>query len=88
MLVSVEHFCQIRLLEDESRQHANMLGEEYVSRQQVNSMEQLFQTAVEGLNSRLKEVEKSKADSYQRVSSKLRQRCRPCLPVRWVGRLS
>lgn len=45
-----------------------MLGKEYVSRQQVNKMEQLFQTAVEGLNNRLKEVETSKADSYQRVS--------------------
>lgn len=36
-------------------------------------MEQLFQTAVEGLNNRLKEVEKSKADSHQRVSYDLGQ---------------
>ncbi|CAM9718705.1 unnamed protein product [Laminaria digitata] len=58
--------AQIRVLEEQSRQHAVMLGKEYVSRQQVNKMEQLFQTAVEGLNNRLKEVETSKADSYQR----------------------
>lgn len=65
-----------------------MLGKEYVSQHQVNSMQQLFQTVVEGLNNRLKEVEKSKADSYERVSTNLRQRCKPCLPATWVGRLS
>lgn len=45
-----------------------MLGKEYVSRTQVNAMEQLFDTAIEGLNNRLKDVEKSKKDSYQQVS--------------------
>lgn len=39
-----------------------MLGKEYVSRQQVEEMERLFDTAVEGLSSRLKDMEARQAN--------------------------
>lgn len=60
---------QIQVLEKQTRDHDLVLGKEYVSRQQVQEMEMLFATAVEGLNNRLRNVETRKVEDKQHVSS-------------------
>lgn len=50
---------QIRVLEAEAT--------EYVSRNQVEEMQTLFEAAVEGLSNRLRDMEKREADKHRQV---------------------
>lgn len=61
--------AQMQVLGKQTRDHDLVLAKEYVSRQQVQEMETLFATAVEGLNNRLRNMETRNVDDNQHVSS-------------------
>lgn len=61
---------QVEGLEKQAREHKLALDKEYVSRKQVEEMESLFATAVEGLSNRLGKVETCNVSRYQHVSRK------------------
>lgn len=56
------------MLEKQARDNEVILGKEYVSREQVKEMEKLFQTAVDGLSNRLRDMEMRHTDKDHRVS--------------------
>lgn len=59
---------QIRVLENQVKEHRVALGKEYVSRHQVEEMEALFETAVEGLSNRLRDMETRNAENHGQVN--------------------
>lgn len=59
---------QIRVLENQAKEHTVVLGKEYVSRHQVEEMETLFEKAVEGLSNRLRDMEKRNAQDHGQVN--------------------
>ncbi|CAN0368094.1 unnamed protein product [Pylaiella littoralis] len=59
-----EREARIRVLENQVKEHRVALGKEYVSRHQVEEMEALFETAVEGLSNRLRDMETRNAENH------------------------
>lgn len=55
------------MLEAEATEQKVVLGKEYVCRHHVEEMQTLFESAVEGLSTRLRDVEKREAEKHRQV---------------------
>eukprot|EP00752_Nemacystus_decipiens_P004046 g3705.t1 len=60
---------RIRVLEADAVEQRVVLGKEYVSRQQVEEMQTLFEASVEGLSNRLRDMEKREAEKHRQVKN-------------------